>query len=121
MAGKHTLIRNADWVIAWDQSQSRHVYRKGIDIQIKDDRIAHLSPAGPEPPPSQDTNVIDGRGCMIMPGLIDLHAHPSTEPGYRGVREDHGCLEHYMASLFERAQAFRLSEVGRRAALEVAY
>ena len=27
-----TVIRNADWVIAWDEAAARHVYRRNIDI-----------------------------------------------------------------------------------------
>ena len=41
-----------------------------------------------------------------MPGLIDIHAHPSHEPAYRGIREEHGVANMYMSSLYERSQAF---------------
>ena len=27
-----TLIRNADWVIAWDEIAGHHVYRRNLDI-----------------------------------------------------------------------------------------
>jgi cytosine/adenosine deaminase-related metal-dependent hydrolase len=36
--------------------------------------------------------VLDGSGLLLLPGLIDIHAHPSTEPALRGVREDHGSV-----------------------------
>jgi len=114
----HTIIRNADWVIEWDGK--RHAYRRHIDILIEDDHILKLEPEI-RLQSAKLVNEIDGRGFLVMPGLIDLHSHPATEPGYRGVREDHGNLEHHMASLYERFQAFQLSEVGRKAALEIAY
>jgi len=39
-----------------------------------------------------------------LPGLIDIHSHPSTEPGFRGLREDHGVPEQQMTGLHERSQ-----------------
>ena len=51
-----------------------------------------------------------------MPGLVDIHSHPSTEPSYRGLREDHGVPEQYMTGLHERSQAFRLGADGKKAA-----
>lgn len=81
-----TLIRNADWAIAWDADAARHVYRQGIDVAFADDRIVHVGPgfAG------EVDETVDGRGLMVMPGLIDIHAHPFVEPFYRGIREEHG-------------------------------
>jgi 5-methylthioadenosine/S-adenosylhomocysteine deaminase len=77
----------------------------------------HVGPgfAGPA-----DTTV-DGRNLMVMPGLVDIHAHPSHEPAYRGIREEHGVPNMYMTSLYERSQAFDVSDPElRRSSLEVA-
>ena len=112
-----TVIRNADWAIAWEEGGSRHVYRKGIDVAITGDAIVHVGPgfAG------HADAIIDGRGLLVMPGLVDIHAHPSHEPVYRGIREEHGVASMYMTSLYERSQAFDISAPElRRAALEVA-
>ena len=81
-----TLIKNADWVIAWEEGAKRHIYRKGIDVAFTDDAIAHVGPgfAG------QADTIVDGRGRMVMPGFVNIHAHPSHEPVYRGIREEHG-------------------------------
>ncbi len=112
-----TLIRNVEWAIAWDESAKRHVYCKGIDIALSGDAIVHV---GPDFAGRADATV-DGRGLMAMPGLIDIHAHPSHEPVYRGIREEHGVANMYMSSLYERSQAFDTSEPAlRRASLEVA-
>ena len=58
---------------------------------------------------------------LALPGLVNIHCHPTTEPGYRGVREDHGVPEQQMTGLIERLQAFRLGDDGRSAAAELAY
>jgi cytosine/adenosine deaminase-related metal-dependent hydrolase len=112
-----TLIRNAEWVIAWEASGRRHVYRQGIDVAFTGDAIVHV---GPRFTGRADT-IVDGRGRMVMPGLVDIHAHPSHEPAYRGIREEHGVANMYMSSLYERSQAFDISDPELRcASLEVA-
>ncbi len=58
---------------------------------------------------------------LALPGLVNIHSHPSTEPGYRGVREDHGVPEQQMTGLMERLQAFRLGDDGRQGAATMAY
>jgi hypothetical protein len=112
-----THIRDAAWVVAWDASTSSHVYRRDIDVVFAGDTITFVGPAYPGP---ADVTV-DARGLLVMPGLVDIHAHPTTEPGYKGIREEHGVPEMYMTGLYERVLAFRLDEAGRRAAAEVAY
>ena len=67
------------------------------------------------------TKTIDGADLMVMPGLIDIHSHPSTEPFFRGIREEHGLPSMYMSGLYERSFVFRPDETGRQAAKEVAY
>ena len=101
-----TLIRNADWVIAWDAGERRHVYRRGIDIAFDGDRITHL---GPDFTGDADLTR-DGRGLMVMPGLVNVHSHLGHEPVYRGIREEHGVANMYMTSLYERSQAFDVSD-----------
>lgn len=112
-----TLIKNADWAIAWDAAEKRHLYRKGVDVAFEADRITHV---GPGFTGTADAT-IDGRGLMVMPGLVNVHSHLGHEPAYRGIREEHGVASMYMTSLYERSQAFDISDPElRRAALEVA-
>lgn len=42
------------------------------DIAVRDGRIAAIGADLPIPP---DGEVIDGRGCLVIPGLVDAHAH----------------------------------------------
>lgn len=113
-------IRKASWAVVWDGAARRHVYRQGVDLRLADGRITAIEKAGTTPP-VPDERALDGAGCLVLPGLVNLHSHPTTEPGYRGVREDHGVREHQMTGLFERLQAFRLDPAGRCAAATLAY
>ncbi len=78
-----TCIRQAAWVAAWDTAQERHDNAQDVDVAFTDDRIVLVGAdyTGPV------ERAIDGAGLFVMPGLIDLHSHPSTEPGYKGIRE----------------------------------
>jgi cytosine/adenosine deaminase-related metal-dependent hydrolase len=113
-----TLIKNADWVIAWDGAEDRHVYRRGIDLAFTDNQIVYLGPGFT----GIADCVIDGDGVMVMPGLIDIHSHPHHEPLYRGIREEHGVANMHMTGLYERGQAFSApDDEGRAASAEFAY
>lgn len=111
-----TLIRNAAWSVLWDGQA--HAYARGRDILIENGLITSITPHAAAP---FDGEVIDAAGMLVLPGLVNIHAHPTTEPGMRGVREDHGVPEQQMSGLFERAQAYALDEAGREAAMRLAY
>ena len=112
-----TCIRNAAWVAAWDGAAERHVYRRGVDVAFTDDRIVFVGPGYG----GAADETIDGAELFVMPGLIDIHSHPSTEPSYKGIREEHGVAEMYMTGLYERLLAFQLDEAGQQAGAEIAY
>ena len=110
-----TVIRNADWVIAWDEAASRQVYRRGVDLAFTGNSIDFIGPgyAGAA------DRVIDGAGLMVMPGLVDIHSHPHHEPLYRGIREEHGVANMHMTGLYERGQAFSAPDDEARAAAHI--
>jgi 5-methylthioadenosine/S-adenosylhomocysteine deaminase len=112
-----TLIQNADWVITWDESTHSHGYLRNADVAFRDDTIVHIGKSYHEKP----DHVIDGRDLMVMPGLVDIHSHPSVEPSWRGIREEHGVPEMYMTALYERSVAYGKDAEGERACTEVAY
>jgi cytosine/adenosine deaminase-related metal-dependent hydrolase len=110
-----TLIRNADWLVAWTGTE--HTYLRGADLVFRDDRIVFVGKAYE----GEADTVIDGTGRMIMPGLVNVHSHPTHEPAYRGIREEHGVANMYMTGLYERSGAFDTSALAlRHASLEVA-
>src|SRR5438874_1880123 len=113
-----TVIKNAAWVIAWDDGAGHHVYRRDVDLAFADDRITHI---GRDYPGVAD-RVIDGTARLVMPGLIDIHSHPEHEPLYRGIREEHGLPSMHMTGLYERSQALSAPDDDARAAsAEFAY
>ena len=118
-ATRPSLIRNASWAIVWDGDRG-HAYRTDVDVRLADGQIAEIAPGGTLRVAPGDS-VLEGRGFLVMPGLVDIHSHPSTEPSLRGLREDHGVPEQYMTGLHERSQAFRLDSEGRKAATVMAY
>ena len=113
-----TVIRNADWVIVWDETAERHVYHRGVDVVFADDKITYV---GRNWPGTAD-RVIDGKDRLVLPGLIDTHSHPEHEPLYRGIREEHGVRNMHMSGLYERSQAFSApDDEARAASAEFAY
>ena len=111
-----TVIRNAAWVVAWDPDQLAHVYQNDVDVAFDGDEIVHVGPGF-----VQADSEFDGSHRLVLPGLVNLHAHPHTEPAYKGIREDHGVPQMYGTGLYERGQAFRLDTAGRAAAAELSY
>ena len=75
----------------WDES----IGMNGVgDVAIEGDRIvaAGSTAAGPSSaaPTAADCarRILDVTGCLVLPGLIDLHAHPGPEHSRYGVQPD---------------------------------
>lgn len=54
--------------------------RLGVSVLVDGHRIGWIRPAGGEPDPGPDVEVVDASGCTIVPGLVDSHSH-LTLPG----------------------------------------
>ena len=80
-AAPTTLIRDARVAIAWDADSAAHVYRRDVDVAFSPAGIAFVGTAYPGPEPER---TVDGRGFLVMPGLVDIHSHPSEEPMNKG-------------------------------------
>jgi 5-methylthioadenosine/S-adenosylhomocysteine deaminase len=112
------IIRNAAWLVAWDEAAQSHVYRRDVDLTVEGDTVAAIGPAGPTD--HADAVEIDGRGFAVLPGFVDIHAHPSSEPMLKGLTDEVGSRQLYMSSLYEYLPLFEADPEGRRAATEVA-
>ncbi len=111
-----TVVKNAAWVVAWDRAEKRHVYLKDADVAFSGSVVTHVgkSFAGAA------DRIIDGRDLMVMPGLIDIHSHPTSEPGNKGLLEELGSPRLGMSSLYEFMPIFRLPPDAATASTQVA-
>jgi 5-methylthioadenosine/S-adenosylhomocysteine deaminase len=111
-----TVIRRAAWVVAYDAASGGHVYRRDADVAFTGDRIVHVDAgyAGPA-----DTE-LDGRALLVLPGLVNVHSHPSSEPGNKGLLEELGSPLLGQSSLYEFMPVFRLPPAAAAAATQVA-
>ncbi|HWK43629.1 MAG TPA: amidohydrolase family protein [Stellaceae bacterium] len=111
-----TLIKNAAWVVAWDAGAGRHVYLNDADVAFTDGTLTHVGPSFI----GTADRTIDGRGRMVMPGLVNIHAHPSSEPMSKGFMDEVGSAGLYMSSLYEYMPLFRPDPEGVKACVLVA-
>lgn len=96
-----TLVRRARTVIAWQDG--RHVSLTDADVAWDGTVLTHVGGTYPGP---ADT-VVDGAGLMVMPGLVDVHSHPSSEPLLKGLTDEVGTPGLYNSSLYEYLPIFR--------------
>ncbi|MEC7488669.1 MAG: amidohydrolase family protein [Pseudomonadota bacterium] len=111
-----TVIRNAAWVVKWDVKDEKQVYIRDADVAFSETEIVHVGGRYN----GDVTNEIDGRDRLVIPGLIDLHAHPATEPLNKGYRDETRSPAFRHTPLYEHLYILRSDEAGTRAALTVA-
>jgi len=92
-----TWIKNAAWVVAWDAAAGRHAYLRDGDVVFRGGGIEFV---GRDWQGHAD-RVIDGRDRLVLPGLVDLHAHPSLEPAGKGMMEELASPALWMNRLYE--------------------
>jgi len=112
-----TVIRNAGIVMAWDAAAGRHVYLRDADLAFAGTAITHAGRGYAGPADAE----IDGRGLMVMPGLIDLHSHPTSEPLNKGLIDEVGSAGLYNSSLYEYMPIFRSDPEAVPDCVRVAY
>ena len=79
-------------------------YRRDLDLTIERDTIAAIGSAGPAD--NAGAVEIEGRGFAVLPGFVDIHAHPSSEPMLKGLTDEVGSRQLYMSSLYEYLPLF---------------
>ena len=114
--GGTTVIRDAAWVVAWDPASAGHVYLRDADVAFTDDEIVHVGPAYEG---SADAEV-DGRERLVLPGLVNIHSHPSGEPLRKGITDETRSPGFHHSSLYEFLTVFDNDDEGRLASLRVA-
>ncbi|HSP25494.1 MAG TPA: amidohydrolase family protein, partial [Saliniramus sp.] len=112
-----TLIKNASYLVAYDAQKNTHSYRRNCDIAFTDGAIVHIG----EGFAGEIDETIDASGMMVMPGLVDIHSHPASEPMNKGWNDELGSAKLYGSSLYEFMPLFRPDEEGTPACATVAY
>src|SRR5580693_3712291 len=104
MSAKTTHVRHLDLVVAWDESEQRHVYLTDADLVFSGSEILHVGPgyAGTA------DHVIEGSGFMAIPGFVNVHSHPFSEPANKGLTEEVGSDKLGQSSLYEFLPVFGL-------------
>jgi len=111
-----TLVRSARAVVAWDEAARTHVYLGDADVAFSGNAIVfvgHGFSGGAD-------REIDGAGLLVMPGLVDIHCHPSEEPMNKGLWDEVGSAKLYNTSLYEYLTVLDRDAEGVRAAYGVA-
>lgn len=81
-----TCIRSAAWVIGWDTARKLHGYLRNGDVAWEGDRLVQVGGVYDGPVDLE----IDGADRLVMPGLINIHCHPTQTPIFRGFIEEFG-------------------------------
>ena len=112
-----TCIRKAEWVVRWNAKLNRHEYVRDADVAFRDDMLIFVGTGFSEP---VDEN-IDGRSLMVMPGLVNIHAHPTNQPITRAIREEMANPSLYMTALYDRTGLWRADDDALLSGAAVAY
>ena len=94
---KTTVIRNAAWVVAWNGAAERHHYSRDVDVAFAGNESVHVGSDYDRPVESE----IAGNDLMVMPGLINIHSHPTSEPLRKGITDETRSPNFYHSSLYE--------------------
>lgn len=111
---ERTVFRNACWLVAWERNG--HVYGRDTDLVIEGNAIVFVG----EGYDGSFDHEVDARGKMILPGFINIHAHPSSEPLRKGITDEIRSPAFWHSSLYEFLPVLRNDHAGMIAALRVA-
>jgi cytosine/adenosine deaminase-related metal-dependent hydrolase len=71
-----------DVLMVDDQNVRSQPYAQDIDVAFAGGELIHVGAGNAGPTPTRE---IDGRQLMVMPGLVNVHTHPSSEPMNKGL------------------------------------
>ncbi len=111
---KTTVIRNAAWAVVWDGE--RHAYARDVDVAFTGGAVSHV---GKNYQGAADTE-IDGRDRLVLPGMINIHTHPTSEPLRKGITDETLSPGFWHSSLYEYLTIFGNDQAGSIAAMRVA-
>lgn len=111
-----TLVENISWLVGWDANQGRHVYLQDVDLAFTGHTIGFVG-RGYDGPVERR---ISGRNRLVMPGFVNIHSHPTSEPLRRGMTDEIFSPGFHHSSLYEFLPVFASTPASAKAAMQVA-
>jgi len=111
-----TVFRNAAWVVAWDEARATHVYRRNIDVAMRDSEIVCVGKGYDGVADAE----VDCTQRLVLPGLVNIHTHPTSEPLRKGITDETRSPGFWHSSLYEFLTVFNNDREGSIAAMRVA-
>lgn len=111
-----TKFEKVSWLIAWDKEINQHVFMNDVDMVIDGSAIVHI---GNDYDGAVDTTV-SGRGRMVMPGFVDIHSHPTSEPLRRSMTDETLSPGFHHSSLYEYLPVFASTPESAASSMRVA-
>src|SRR5437867_13301005 len=90
------LLAGADWLVTLDPS--RRIIRDGA-VAIDGDRIALVGKTAEVRAAFAADRVLDARGKLVLPGLVDTHVHKTQQLG-RGLADAVDVARHLLERLY---------------------
>jgi 5-methylthioadenosine/S-adenosylhomocysteine deaminase len=112
-----TVIKNCAWIVAYDETTGSHTYLRGGDVAYDEGKLIHVGGTYTGPVKT----AVDGGAMMAMPGLVNIHAHPSSEAMTKGWNDEIGSAKLYGSSLYEFMPLFRCDAAGIPACATVCF
>lgn len=112
-----TCLRNASWIVAWDEEAQGHVYLRHGDVAFSDGRLLQVGGRYEGPVATE----IDASRRLVIPGLIDIHCHPTQTPIYRTFVEEAGNPRLFFSGRQDFRQNFVQDEDAFRASARYAF
>ena len=111
-----TVIRRADWAVVWNKTASRHEYARDVDVAFDAGGLVHVGQSYDGAAEQE----IDGRDRLVLPGLINIHTHPTSEPLRKGMTDETLSPGFWHSSLYEFLTTIGNDQEGMKAAVQVA-
>ncbi len=110
-----SVIRNVETIVAFDEELGTHAYLPDSDIAFDETQIIHVGGRYDGPYESEE----QGRGRLLLPGLINIHCHSDEEPLSKGIFDDIGTAALWGQAMYEYSSLVEISEEAREASLTI--
>lgn len=108
--------------ILWDKAKNSHCYVPDAELVIQLGKVLYAGPRKHLPAAYAELPVaVDARDFLLMPGMVDVHSHPATEPMSRGMFDELGSPGLFYSSLYEYMPVFRSDAASKPDCARVAY